>query len=138
MYKYIKDRHGHDRMVGGFTTTCSISAYHHYSCEFESRSWRGAFNTLSDKVCQWPSTVCWYSLCTLVSSTIKTDSHDITEILLKVVLNTITLSNPLHIFFWGRGITTILLWNIIHGMLWECAASVCLFLYPSILSLLSV
>ena len=23
------DRHGHDRMVVGFTTTCAISAYHH-------------------------------------------------------------------------------------------------------------
>jgi hypothetical protein len=30
--------------------------------------------------------------CTPVSSTNKTDCHDITEILLKVVLNTITLS----------------------------------------------
>jgi len=30
--------HGHDRMVVGFTTTYAISTYHHYSCEFESRS----------------------------------------------------------------------------------------------------
>jgi hypothetical protein len=28
-------------MVIGFTTTHVISAYHHYSCEFESPSWRG-------------------------------------------------------------------------------------------------
>ena len=34
----------------------------------------------------------WFSLGTLVTSTNKADSHDITEILLKVVLNTITLS----------------------------------------------
>jgi hypothetical protein len=27
-----------DRMVVGFTTTYAISANHHYSCEFESRS----------------------------------------------------------------------------------------------------
>jgi hypothetical protein len=27
-----------DRMVVGFTTTYAISAYHHYHCEFESRS----------------------------------------------------------------------------------------------------
>jgi hypothetical protein len=27
-----------DRMVVGFTTTCAISAYHHYSCEFEPHS----------------------------------------------------------------------------------------------------
>jgi hypothetical protein len=28
-------RRGRDRLVVGFTTTCSISAYHHLSCEFE-------------------------------------------------------------------------------------------------------
>jgi hypothetical protein len=33
-----------------------------------------------------------FSHCILVSSTKKTDCHDITEILLKVALNTITLS----------------------------------------------
>ena len=26
------------RMVFGFTTTYDVSAYHHYHCEFESRS----------------------------------------------------------------------------------------------------
>ena len=35
----------------------------------------------------------WFSLDNLVSSTNKTDSHDITEILLKVALNTITITN---------------------------------------------
>jgi len=25
-------RHGHDQIVVRFTTTCVISAYHHYSC----------------------------------------------------------------------------------------------------------
>ena len=34
----------------------------------------------------------WFSPITLVSSTSKTDRHDITEILLKVALNTITLT----------------------------------------------
>jgi hypothetical protein len=34
----------------------------------------------------------WFSLGTTVSSTNKTDHHDITEILLKVALNTITLT----------------------------------------------
>jgi hypothetical protein len=29
------------RMVVGFTTTYAISAYHHWCCEFESRSGRG-------------------------------------------------------------------------------------------------
>jgi hypothetical protein len=52
-------------MVVRFTTTCAISAYHHSSCEFESRSWPGVLDTI---------------LC---------DRHDITEILLKEALNTI-------------------------------------------------
>jgi hypothetical protein len=51
------------------------------SCEFERRSWRGVLDTtLWDKCCQWFSPV---------SSTNKTDSLDITEILLKVALNII-------------------------------------------------
>ena len=37
-------------------------------------------------------TIRWFSLCTLVSSTNKTDRHDIAEILLKVALNTLTLT----------------------------------------------
>ena len=62
------------------------------SCEFESRSWQGVLHrTLCDKVCQWHATGGWFSLGTPVSLTNKTDLHDITEILLKVALNTITL-----------------------------------------------
>jgi len=49
--------------------------------------------TLCDKVCQWLVTGLWFSPGTPVSSINKTDWHDITEILLKVALNTIT-SNP--------------------------------------------
>ena len=45
--------HGHDRMVAGLTTTCAISAYYHFRCEFELRSWRNVFDTtLCDKDCQ--------------------------------------------------------------------------------------
>ena len=78
-----------DCMVVGFTTTYAISAYHHCSCEFESPSWRDVFNTtLCNKVCQWLVTGQWFSPGTLVSSTNKTDCHEISEILLKVVLNT--------------------------------------------------
>ena len=52
---------------------------------------RGVLDTtLCDKVCQWLATAgLWFSLGTPVSSLNKTDCHDITEILLKVVLNTI-------------------------------------------------
>jgi len=38
-------RHVCDRMVVGFTTTCAISAHHHYSCEFKPRSWRYVLDT---------------------------------------------------------------------------------------------
>ena len=40
-------------VVDGYTTTCAISAYHNFSCEFESGSWRGLLDTtLNDKVYQ--------------------------------------------------------------------------------------
>ena len=70
-----------------------ISVYHHKSCQLESRSWRGVFDTiLCDKVCQWPVAGQWFSLGTLVSSTNKIDRHDIAEILLKVALNITTVT----------------------------------------------
>jgi len=50
---------------------------------------RARCTTLCDKVCQWLATGRWFSPCPLVCSTNKTDRHDITEILLKVALNTI-------------------------------------------------
>jgi hypothetical protein len=63
--------------------------YHHYSCEFASRSWRGVLDTtLCDQVCQWLATGWWFSPGTSLSSTNKpTYSHDITEILLKMCFN---------------------------------------------------
>jgi len=54
---------------------------HHWRWEFESRSWWNVLVRLCDKVCRWFSPV---------SSTNKTDHHDITEILLKVACDTIT------------------------------------------------
>ena len=51
-------------------------------------STRARYTTLCDKVCQWLATGWWFSPGSLVSSTNKTDCHDITEILLKVTLNT--------------------------------------------------
>jgi hypothetical protein len=51
---------------------------------------RGVLDTtLCDKVCQWLSTGWWFSLGIPVSSTNKTNHHDITDILLKVALNII-------------------------------------------------
>jgi hypothetical protein len=67
---------------------------------------RGLLDTTScDKVCQWLMTGRWFSLGTPVSSTNKTDRHDITEILLKVASYAINL-NLIFIIsdFWDRGI----------------------------------
>ena len=50
---------------------------------------RARCTTLYDKVCQWLATGRWFSPGPPVSSTNKTDRHDITEILLKVALSTI-------------------------------------------------
>ena len=49
--------------------------------------------TLCDKDCQWRSVGRWYSPGSSVSSTNKSECHDIAEILLKVILNTITLTS---------------------------------------------
>ena len=66
-------------MVGWFTTTYAIGAYHYWSCEFESCSWQGILDTtLCDKVCQWLVTDRWFFAGTPVSSTNKTDRHEIT------------------------------------------------------------
>jgi hypothetical protein len=48
--------------------------------------------TLCDKVCQWLATGWWFFPGTSVFSTNKTDRLDTAEILLKVALNTITLT----------------------------------------------
>jgi hypothetical protein len=49
--------------------------------------------TLCDQVCQLLATGQWISPGTPVSSTNKTDCHNIIEILLKVALNTINQPN---------------------------------------------
>ena len=54
---------------------------------------RARCTTLCDKVCQWVVAGRLFSAGTPVSSTNKTDCHDITEILLKVTLNTIKPTN---------------------------------------------
>jgi hypothetical protein len=51
-------------------------------------SWR----SISLVVCQWLATGLWFSPGTPIYSTNKTDTQDITEILLKVALSTMNLS----------------------------------------------
>jgi hypothetical protein len=48
--------------------------------------------TLYEKVFQWLAAGRWFFPGTPVSSTNKTDRHEITKILLKVALNTITIA----------------------------------------------
>ena len=70
-------------------------------------STQGVFNaTLCDEVCQWLATGRWFSPGTPVSSTNKTDRHDITEILLKVALKTKSLL-PWYRHFYVREQTTL-------------------------------
>ena len=54
---------------------------------------------LIDKLYQWLTAGRWFSPGTPVSFTNKTDHHDITEILLKVALNTITSTKLIDILF---------------------------------------
>jgi hypothetical protein len=56
---------------------------------------RARCTTLCDKVCQWLATGRWFSP---VSSTNKTDRHDITEILWNVALNTIKQTNNISLY----------------------------------------
>jgi hypothetical protein len=108
--KSRRGRHGCDLIVVGFTTTYAISAYHHWSCEFESRSDEMySIQHYVIKVWQWLAKGWWFSPGTPVSSSNKTDHHNIAEILLKVALNTTTLTPK------SRE-RMILLWNI--GVVW--------------------
>jgi hypothetical protein len=76
-----------------FTSTCAISVYYHESCEIDSWHLSVLSTALCDKVYQVR-----YSPGTPVSSyTNKIDLHNIAEILLKVMLETI---NPTYIYCW--------------------------------------
>ena len=115
----MRSHRGCDHMIVGFTTICAINAYHHLSCDFESRSWRGVlYATLWYKICQWLATGRWFSPGTMVSTTNKTDRHDITEILLKVVFNTLNQPNNWKMFVYKCYAITMsgLLFNVV---LWE-------------------
>ena len=78
-------------MVVEFTTTYAISAYHR-CCEFESRSRLGVQHYMEKFVSDLRQ-VGGFSPGPPVSSTNKTDRHDITELLLKVALNTTKQTN---------------------------------------------
>jgi len=72
--------------------TCGSWIYNYLCNQYLSpltQLMRGVLDTtLCDKVCQWLVADRWFSPVPPVSSTNKTDRHDITEMLLKVALNT--------------------------------------------------
>jgi hypothetical protein len=86
---------GHrDRMVVGFTTICAISQSVPITTNFVSLNpANGEVYLIQHYVIKVVSGLrqVWFSPGSPVSSTNKTDCHNITEILLKVALNTITL-----------------------------------------------
>ena len=62
--------------------------------ELESHSCRGVLDApLCDKVCQWFPICRWFSTCNPVFPNNKTNSNDITEVLLKMALNIMTLNS---------------------------------------------
>ena len=72
-----------------------IEQYFNY---IQTPLWWGIFDTaLCYKACQWFTTGQWFSPGTLISSTNKSDRHDISEILLKVELNTKT-QTPIQLY----------------------------------------
>ena len=83
------------------STTYAISAYHHWCCEFESRSGQDVQHYVIKLVSDLLQ-VCGFYPGPPLSSTNKTDRHDITEILLKVALSTIK-PNHLWFFFNSKG-----------------------------------
>jgi hypothetical protein len=85
-----RGRCGRDRIVVGFTTPCAISPQHYYSCEFKSDLWR--VYSIQHYMIKFVSNLRWFSPGSPVSSTNETESRDITEILLKMALNTIILN----------------------------------------------
>ena len=112
---------GRDRMVAGFTTTYAISAYHHWRCEFESRSGRGVQHYVIKCVSDL-----WFSPGTPVSSTNKTDHQDITKILLKVAFNAIKHTNKQYIYCWVRLLSNYNIKYIctIYTRLYTCLTSI--------------
>jgi hypothetical protein len=60
-----------------------------HGCDLKLCMSDGLLGLENNEVCQWLAAGQWFSL---VSSTNKTNRHDITEILLKVALNTTTVT----------------------------------------------
>ena len=91
--KHIWGRRGRDRMVVSFTTTYSISAYHHLFVRPNPA--HGDVYSIQHYVIQFVRDIRQIGGFLRVlpfSTSNKTDCHYLAEILAKVALNTITLS----------------------------------------------
>jgi len=91
--------------------------------------------TLCDKVCQWLVTDRWFSPGTPVYSTNKTDCQDITKILLKVMLNTITLNLNIYLNHSINLYCSLIYCHFCvsvwcHFLSWSESEQVCFFLLP--------
>jgi hypothetical protein len=111
---YCKGHRGLDRIVVRFATTYVISAYHHWCCEFKSCSGRGVEHYVLKFISDLRQIGGFLRLLYSGSSTNKTDHHNITEILLKVTLNTIkpTKKTPIRLLLscsWVVLFTSLLL-----------------------------
>ena len=86
--------HGRDCMAVGFITTYAISAYHHLCCKFEPHS--GELYSIQHYGIKCVSDL-WqvdsFLWVLRFPPPIKLDCHNITEILLKVKLNTVSLND---------------------------------------------
>ena len=87
-------------MVVGFTTIFAKQCLSPLILWVRIPFGRGVLDTtLYDEDCQWLATGRWFSLGAPVSPNNKTDHHNIAEVLLKEVLNTINLPHPLNSVF---------------------------------------
>jgi hypothetical protein len=89
-------RHGRDRMVVEFTTTVPVQSVPITTKVVSLNPVHGEVYSIQHYVIKFVSDLWQVDDFSPVSSTNKTDRHDVTEILLKVLLNTITL--PLNYF----------------------------------------
>jgi hypothetical protein len=85
----MRSRRGRDRMVAGFITTYAISTYHHWNCEFESRSGLGVQHYLIKFVSDLRQIGGFFWILRFPPP----EKLYITEILLKVALNSIKQTN---------------------------------------------
>jgi hypothetical protein len=96
LFIYLSGHLGRDSMIVGFSTTCAIGVYHHWSCEFESRSWWGVL--IQHYVIKFVSNLQQFGgfFCVLrFPPPIKLTTTIQLKYILKVALNTIKQTNRL-------------------------------------------